>query len=384
MTKRNLYSFLFSTLILASLLGCNDVQFAKDPALNCQSSGQSCVSQNGFDTFSADIKVGYKKLDILFVNDNSASMSYEQARLASRFQNFIQELDSKGYDYRIAMITTDIATSDNTARNINQNGALQDGRLVTFANGQSYLASQTGSQSDRINWFNSAINRPETVSCEQFMMNWVNAGKPIGSADYANQYYQNCPSGDERGLFAASLSLKNSPFARSDGHLSIIILSDEDVRSQLYPPYSNNALSLASEDQPEYLVSTFNDIYDTQKTLAIHSIITAKATCLAEQNSQTAGLVRGSYGYKYAEASHMTKGQIIDICNSNYTTQLGAIEDAIAEELRNVNLNCQDASDITINGQPVSNPQISGTTLILPQTLTSGTQITLSYKCKTL
>lgn len=384
MKKQFLTTSLLTLAVVFNFIGCNDVQFAKDPALNCQSSGQSCVSGNGYDTFSYDVKVGYKKLDILFVNDNSASMSYEQARLASRFQNFIEALDSKGYDYRIAMITTDIAASDNAARAVNQNGAIQDGKLIPFANGQTYLTPQSGSVSDRVNWFNAAINRPETLACEQFMINWVNSGKSINTSDYSNQYYNNCPSGDERGLFAASLSLRNSPFARTDGHLSIIVLSDEDVRSQLYPPYSTTGVTLANEDQPEYLISTFQSIYNTQKSLAIHSIITAKATCLAEQNSQTAGLVRGSYGYKYAEASRMTKGQIIDICNSNYTTQLGAIADAIADELRVVNLHCSDATEIKINGQLVTSPQLSGASLTLPQSLTSGTQITLSYKCKTL
>ena len=72
-------------------------------------------------------------------------MSYEQARLASRFQNFINDLDSKGYDYRIAMITTDISASDNAPRLVNQNGALQDGKLITFGNGQTYLSPQSGS-----------------------------------------------------------------------------------------------------------------------------------------------------------------------------------------------------------------------------------------------
>lgn len=384
MNKRFLRLNLGLLFSLLALSACNDVQFSKDPALNCQASGQNCVTTNGYDIFSYDVSVGYKKLDILFVNDNSASMSYEQARLASRFQNFIQDLDSKNYDYRIAMITTDISTADNAPRAINQNGALQDGKLIAFGNGQSYLSPQSGSQVDRINWFNAAMNRPETLSCEQFMVNWVNSGKSISSADYTSQYYNNCPSGDERGLFAINLSLRNSPFARNDGHLAIIIVSDEDVRSQLYPPYATNSLSLATEDQPESVISTFQSLFGNQKTLAVHSIVTAKASCLAEQNSQTAGLVRGSYGYKYADASRMTKGQIIDICNNNYTTQLGAIADAIADELRNVNLLCSSPSEIKINGQLVANPQLSGSTLVLPQTLTSGTRINISYKCPSL
>ncbi|MFN8944892.1 MAG: hypothetical protein ACK5WZ_09735 [Pseudobdellovibrionaceae bacterium] len=385
MKQNSLKILMMITLTAFSVTSCNDVQFAKNPELNCQSSGQNCVTGDGIDTFSYQVKVGFKKLDILFVNDNSASMSYEQARLASRFQNFIEELDSKGYDYRIAMTTTDISGTDNPARSVNQNGALQDGKLITFGNGQTYLTPQSGSQGDRVTWFNSAINRPETLACEQFITNWVNSGKSIQTSDYSNQYYTNCPSGDERGLFAASLSIKNAPFARADGHLAMIILSDEDVRSQLYPPYSNNGLALAGEDQPEYVISTFNSIFNTLKSLAIHSIITAKSSCLAEQNTQTAGLVKGSYGYKYAEASQMTKGgQIIDICNSNYTTQLGAIEDAIAEELKIVNLYCANATEIKINGQLVSSPQLSGASLTLPQTLTSGTQITLSYKCPSL
>ncbi|MCK6598726.1 MAG: hypothetical protein L6Q37_10210, partial [Bdellovibrionaceae bacterium] len=59
----------------------------------------------------------YRKIDILFVIDNSGSMEYEQKSMAQRTSQFLTLLH--GLDFQIAITTTD-------PRNIN----LGDGRLV--------------------------------------------------------------------------------------------------------------------------------------------------------------------------------------------------------------------------------------------------------------
>ncbi len=49
-----------------------------------------------------------RDVDILFVIDNSGSMSEEQARLARNFPAFVERLEAMGADYRIGITTTDV------------------------------------------------------------------------------------------------------------------------------------------------------------------------------------------------------------------------------------------------------------------------------------
>ena len=48
-----------------------------------------------------------RKVDILFVIDDSGSMGEEQAKLAANFAPFVATLEEAGADYRIAVTTTD-------------------------------------------------------------------------------------------------------------------------------------------------------------------------------------------------------------------------------------------------------------------------------------
>ncbi len=59
------------------------------------------------DNFTQD---GIMGSDILFVIDNSGSMSANQTQLSNNFDLFINTLSASGYDYQIAFITTDQST----------------------------------------------------------------------------------------------------------------------------------------------------------------------------------------------------------------------------------------------------------------------------------
>src|SRR5690348_8387825 len=90
---------------IGSYTACSGVRFSKQVDVKqygdgCQQQGEASVQCEGTEYVTGG------KVDILIVDDNSASMSYEQARLASRFNNFINLLDSKYIDYRIAVTTT--------------------------------------------------------------------------------------------------------------------------------------------------------------------------------------------------------------------------------------------------------------------------------------
>ncbi len=96
--------------------------------------------------------------------------------------------------------------------------------------------------------FNQTIQRPETLACEKFIANWIRSHggntSSINSTEYSQGYAQKLSFGDERGIYAANMVVKNNPssFIRSDAHLAVIFLSDEDERSGLYNDASNGYL----------------------------------------------------------------------------------------------------------------------------------------------
>lgn len=358
-------------------VGCSPVKFSLDDS-KCRDNG--CIVENGKYSFNYTATAGLGKVDILIVNDNSASMSFEQARLAPRFSNFISDLDSKRIDYRIAMTTTDVTS--------------KGGSLLSFKEGTPYL---TPAHQDRVILFNQTIQRPETLACEKFVANWIrNHGgdrNSIGTASYSTAYSQNCPSGDERGVYAANLVVNSNPsnFIRSDAHLAVIFLSDEDERSGLYQSQGH---ALDQLDQPAYLISNIKSRLgdDKYNSLSVHAIVVKDQNCLNQQNSQTldgysptTGLVTGSVGNVYLSFVNQRWGNAADICSNDYSSQLGQIRSQITERIKDIMLNCSNPTDlvVTVSGSPVAY-QLEGKTLKFSQYLVPGTNVTMSYKCESL
>ncbi|WP_413558387.1 hypothetical protein [Bdellovibrio sp. HCB209] len=363
-------------------VGCSPVNFGVSSAA-CNAD-TNCVVQNNKKSYTYTVTAGAGKVDILIVNDNSASMSFEQKRLAPRFANFIQNLDASKVDYRIAITTTDVGGGKFP----------QGGQLITMGDGSKYI---TPSQSNRLALFNAAIQRPETTACENFIANYLRSygASSINTSGYQSGYAANCPSGDERGIYSANLVVSNNPssFIRGDAHLSIIFLSDEDERSgsNLW----SNGYPLSDMDQPSVLLKNVRSkLGDTKyNSMSIHAIVVRDTSCLAQQNSQvlgdnpneaTRGLVTGNIGTAYLAftTSSPAWGVSADICSSDYTGQLGTIQTSIQAKIKTVLLQCANPQDlqVTVSGTNVAH-SVNGTTLTFSQSLNPGTTVNLSYKC---
>jgi len=364
---------------LGYYVACAPVEFTRDT--NC---GSDCVYIQGRKEYRYEVIPNEGKVDILIVSDNSASMSFEQNKMAIRLANFVQTLDSQNVNYRIAVTTTDIQDSNNPPRSANQDGALQNGRLVQMSGGRFFISKEnTPNQSERINLFMSAVKRPETLHCESFLL-----ATPVPSD---SAYKQNCPSPDERGLYAASLTVANNynSFIRSDAHLAVIILSDEDVRSGLYNSYT--AFALDQRDTVSYLLGLVNQRYPG-KNLRVHSLIVkpGDVTCKSNQDAQMSGRVGSSFGLIYQQASQMTNGIIGDICANDYSSQLIGIANNIGESIYEKTLRCANPKPIDQNTPMVSfNPisstntyQIVGDKIQFNPSLAPGTRAFLQYTCE--
>ncbi len=377
-------SFLKWTALVTSVSifwGCSAVKFSTKAS--CEGAA-NCVVQAGAVVHEGTETITGGKVDVLFVNDNSASMSFEQARLAQRFNQFVAQFDQRLIDYRMAVTTTDISSGQNAPRSINQGGALQDGKLIPFSNSQKFLVPSSGSASQKEQMFNQVINRPETISCEQFIINY--AGSRDTSA-YSQAYYNACPSTDERGIFAANLVVQNNPdsLIRPEADLAIIFLADEDERSQMY--WHNIAgFELANLDKSATLISQIKAKYP-QKTLGIHAFIVKDQTCLNQQNAQTNGLVGGSYGWEYYNATQAGAGIAGDICANDYTQQLlsvfnniqGKIVDKIALKCAAPQLQIE---NITVSSSDSSiTHTVVGSELRFNKKLPVGSTVYYKYKC---
>ncbi|MCK6599331.1 MAG: hypothetical protein L6Q37_13280, partial [Bdellovibrionaceae bacterium] len=378
---------------------CSEVKFSQH--YECEAQG-TCVVQNGKAVYpSKVVTIEGGNVDILIVNDNSASMSFEQQRMADRFGQFINNLEKKNINYRIGFTTTDISSTQNKARDINQNGGLQDGNLISLSNGKKFLSSGDGTIAEKINIFNSAIKRPETLTCENFIRNWINSGKKINEGNYNLEYYNNCPSGDERGIYAANLVIKNNPdsFLRDDADFQLIFLSDEDERSQLYFSEANYALT--EMDKGVNLAQNIRTQFPN-KNFGIHPIIVADEYCLPVQAKQLLNVVNGSYGYEYdnarKEAQNIVNAErkaknlesikmvLGDICSDDYSGQLYDIFNQVSGAIvDNIAIECANPSGLSVT-VATSDSSISyevvGNLIKFNKKLPVGTKVTLSeYSC---
>lgn len=390
-------------------VACSPVNFEQQKVSSDCADGSVCIQKcQGDDCYKEVMvskSVGRGKVDFLIINDNSGSMSADQRKMATKFPMFLDAL--KQLDYRIAMTTTDISgpisqaysgtkpPSANAPSAANQNGALQDGKLIVFGNGQKYLEGSDGSVSGaNTNYFNTAVQRQETLNCEQ--------------SNYADAY---CPSNDERGVFAANLALDRNEFVRSGAHLAIIVLSNEDERGMsdtrsAGKPNANtynddisliNLYKRENYDLPTTLVNRFKSKF-VGKSLSVHPIIIKPndANCLASE-SDPSKFIRAKEGYTYQELKDLVGGKSTmgSICDSDYTTTLQAIGNSL-QTIDPLPFTCRPANDdynmsyTDANGTAFTAAQaaavsvtanFSAMTLTVNTALPAGTTATLKYKC---
>jgi hypothetical protein len=376
--------------IFAYFVACAPVKFDSSPAPSCGGTGvaciQKCTGTSCIQSYSTEKIVGKNPVDILIVDDNSGSMSPDQNKMATAFDGFLSQLESAQLNYKIAVTTTDISSAytstptgvHNNPGPYNGNGALQDGNLIDFGNGANVL---TDSVTNRASLFSNTIQRQETIHCEQ-------------------SGYKECPSDDERGIFAANLALDKSTdsYVRPTAHFALIILSNEDERGLSSPNAGSDANSnalramypLETNDLPETFVSKFRTKYPG-KTLSVHSIIVKPGdqTCLQSESNPSQFLI-AKEGYSYQKLSQLTGGVIGSICDSNYTQQLKAIGDNIESQALSMPFSCRPINDkyqLSVSPQPAhpldATADWTKMQLTISGTVAASTTLKLSYQCAT-
>ena len=191
-----------------------------------------------------------KKLDIVWVIDNSGSMADEQDELGSNFNVFINDFVTKNVDFRMGITTTDCSSD------------AKCGKLVTGSDSKLTSAKAAASKTQFLNDFKSLVQ--------------------VGISG----------SGSEKGLMAAKnfLTKQSTSLIRDEAYLAVVILSDE-------------------EDQSSGTVASYTDALKSFKSSAglvkVYSIVDINKT-----NSGN-GVLAG--GDRYKAASENTAGVAADI-----------------------------------------------------------------------
>ena len=385
MSSKYLYIQFSLGVILGSLIACSPTKFSQPDTASslCDSSVTNCVNQAGYIDITQNYKVGSGKVDILFINDNSASMSKVQVQLAAKFSGFIQNLDSKSIDYRVAITTTDL------------NAVLNKQKLVNFSNGNTYI---TNTDSNRVALFNNAIIRNETIQCEDLITSMFNTyGTSFQSNSYyAAQYPIKCPSSDTRGIYTANVvvSENSNSFMRGDANLNIILISNDNVRQGKAMETNDSASSFVSMMQQKY----------SSKYWDFNSIVVKDSNCKQAQTlrnaanqivmNQSGPAISGGLGLEYANLSNSAardidnnlrpRGKILDICQADYSQHFNSMATQISEDARMFNLKCTPTVAPTVvsgNNSNISHTW-NGNKIIFPKG-TEGTSVSISYRCYT-
>lgn len=208
----------------------------------------------------------FESVDVLWIVDNSGSMSAAVGQVKSNFQSFMTEFSKMDLDYQLGVVTTDM---DNPA----QAGRLQGPEGITYVT-------------------------PDTPDAENVFAAMIDQGI-MGS-------------GDEKGLLAAKsaltdplLSGHNAGFLREDAALAVIVVTDEDDSSPISAPdFTSWLLGLkADSSRVSFSGITGPDPLGCSEWVGV-DLITAVA------------------GTKYNQVASLTGGIQQSICSSTFDDTL--------------------------------------------------------------
>jgi hypothetical protein len=204
------------------------------------------------------------KVDVLWVIDNSGSMSEEVGRLQDSFGVFMDEFIALGLDYQIGVTTTDMVAAD-------QSGRLQGATKII-----------TPSTPDPVATFKS--------------------NTALGSGG----------SADEKGLDAAKaaltdplISAENAGLVRTDAVLAVVVLSDENDYSSISTSAFTSWLDAYKPDRADSSLS---------------AIVGAASTSVFDPGGcmdMSTG-VSAEGGDRYIDVANATGGMWGDICQLDF------------------------------------------------------------------
>ena len=291
----------FGTLtLMASLMALTSV--------GCGSNNATFSMLNQSQAFQQAAATSNNKIDILWVVDNSGSMDPLQASLVTNFNTFISNFETKGFDFKMAVTTTDAYLAD-----------------PTYDNTPSLAKFRDGSGGVHTTYFYITQLIPNIVT--NFVKNATQGSN--GSGD--ERAYQS--------MFQSMNSNLNAGFRRAGAFFAVIILSDEDD----FTDYSRPEVSWLSGGVPDHDYSDPNLIPVSQvkaqldtmtnstasvPTYNVSAITVLDSTCAASHAAESPSTI---VGQRYIDLVNSTNGILGSVCDASFATSLGFIQERIVE-----------------------------------------------------
>lgn len=263
--------------------------FASSLMLGCDTANEfaSSVEQYSAHITAFEQTTVRKRVDILFVVDNSTSMARDQANISVQFQNFISSIAQA--DYRIGFINTDASAPGYEDRE-----GFHGNLKAVGPNGEKYLDSSMNNLSTL---FRQAILNQENSPCTA-----------LGAE---------C---DEEPMRAAMKAIEkrntaNAGFFRSGASFVPIILTDEDELS------IGGARATQPEDFLDYVKKTLN-LHAEDVTGFVIAIPPNDQNCLTAQRRESLSGLGANYGTLVWSLASLSGGFGVSICHPNFGSEL--------------------------------------------------------------
>ena len=264
--------------------------------------GEGRVNPTVTDVFS---QLPTPQADVLFVVDNSCSMSEEQSNLGANLASFLSFAQAQGIDYQIAVTTTDVGSSGEAGRFVERGGT----RIITTT----------------------------TPNANQVFRTNVTLGTS--------------GSGTERGLEAAYLALSdplinthNAGFLRVDAALAVIFVSDET-------------------DQSTRQVSFYENFLRNIKGFQNSAMFSASSVVGIQNPRCTSSNGDADYAPRYISIANNTGGVVESICAANWgqtLTNIGLNSFGLRRQFTLSSRPVPVTIAVTVNGNAVPNTTAGG------------------------
>lgn len=288
-----------------------------------------------------------RKLDVLFVVDNSGSMASSQTNLANNFSTFIDRFITKGYDFKIAVTTS-----------------------------EAYRYGQFGSSPSCTSQCEAWRTKFRTGSNNVYVIDQANYNLtlPAERTRLKNDFTSNAlvgtsGAGDERVLSSFQYALtdsQNAGFHRADAFLSVVILSDEE-------DFSSSSITFSeSYSNPNlYSVSNYKTFLDSF-TSGVAGVDYSVSTIVIQDEGCRASLGSGrKIANRVLELADLTGGSKNSLCDP-FDTSLDAISTSIEQ---------QGTAEFVLTKTPiVSSIRLLVDGVLVPQSATEGWSYTSATK----
>ena len=246
-----------------------------------------------------------RKVDVLFVNDNSVSMYEDQVKMGEKLNSFIDGLSD--VDWHIGITTTDLSSGPYST----------NGALLEMEDGTRFITELTENKEDL---FKNTMTRQESQDC----------------LDRKNKNCRGLPSGEEKPLKAIieAINLKdtvNSGFFRDEADLAVVILTDEDE----FVPEENPELQTTPQDVIDEIEQTWNE-----KRISVYGVVIEDGdqACFEEQQNAIEDQFIVNYALVVTELVQKTEGITGSICAADYGESLRSIGQNIVRLIDKVDL----------------------------------------------